>query len=303
MVIARFEGCVPYNPKLGNRYGYKPSLIAGIVFCSLFGTTMVVHIIQACWKRSWFTLVFAIGASSELIGWAGRTWSAECPSNLNAFLMQITTLIIAPAFFTAGLYVILGRLINITGGKGKTSAISSKVYLYIFCSCDIISLIVQAFGGAKASKAASADPPTESKSGTNIMVGGIIFQLLALTVFIFFFLDFLRRCRKLNAGLLTRHIKLLLAATVFSGVMIYIRSVYRTLELLQGFKGYLIRHEIYFVVFDGALMVLAIAVFNFVHPGWLLPGEYVIIEDKEKDFLLQTQDQYAKAGRERAFNG
>lgn len=31
---------------------------------------------------------------AEIIGWAGRTWSSQCPYNANAFLMQISTLII-----------------------------------------------------------------------------------------------------------------------------------------------------------------------------------------------------------------
>lgn len=38
--------------------------------------------------------LFVMGALTEIIGWAGRTWSAECPYNNNAFLMQISTLII-----------------------------------------------------------------------------------------------------------------------------------------------------------------------------------------------------------------
>lgn len=41
-----------------------------------------------------FDQVFAIGAVTEVIGWAGRTWSAACPYNNEAFLIQISTLII-----------------------------------------------------------------------------------------------------------------------------------------------------------------------------------------------------------------
>jgi hypothetical protein len=54
---------------------------------------------------------------------------------------------------------------------------------------------------------------------------------------------------------------------------IYVRSIYRTIELLQGWKGYLITHEEYFVALDGAMMVAAVVVFNVVHPGWLLPDQ------------------------------
>jgi RTA1 like protein len=55
-----------------------------------------------------------------------------------------------------------------------TSPISSATYLWIFCTCDLISLVVQAIGGAMASEAASRDPPSTSKRGTNIMVAGIV---------------------------------------------------------------------------------------------------------------------------------
>lgn len=36
--------------------------------------------------------------TAEVIGWIGRTWSASCPYNNDAFLMQITTLIIGMLF-------------------------------------------------------------------------------------------------------------------------------------------------------------------------------------------------------------
>jgi hypothetical protein len=203
--------------------------------------------------------------------------------------MQITTLIIAPTFFTAGIYIILGRLINITGGKGKTSIISARMYLFIFCTCDIISLVIQAIGGAQASAAVSADPPRQSKTGTNIMVAGIVFQTASITVFAFFFIDFLRRAKKLHVGILTRKVKTLIWATTFSGAMIYIRSIYRTVELAQGWTGYLITREGYFLGFDGSLMILAVVVFNFVHPGWFLP-EKTVVEEKTSSTASPVQD-------------
>jgi hypothetical protein len=104
---------------------------------------------------------------AELIGWAGRTWSSECPYNGDAFLMQITTLIIAPTFFTAGLYVILGALINRLGRQ--SSILGPKMYAIIFLTCDIIALVVQAVGGAMASTE-SDRINGDTKPGTNIMV-------------------------------------------------------------------------------------------------------------------------------------
>jgi RTA1 like protein len=108
------NACHPYVPGLQPSYGYVPSLGAGITFCILFGLSMGVHLFQCAQTRTWWCSVFAVGClgmydlkrflrgaavrliccTVEIIGWAGRTWSAKCPYNNNAFLMQISTLII-----------------------------------------------------------------------------------------------------------------------------------------------------------------------------------------------------------------
>lgn len=184
--------------------------------------------------------------------------------------MQITTLIIAPTFFTAGIYVVLGALIRLMGRK--YSLIGPITYLWIFCSCDILSLVIQAIGGAMASEAVAKIPPRGSKAGTDIMVGGIVFQMGSITIFALLFFDFLRRVQR-EKETLGAKIDWLIGATAFSGLMIYMRSIYRTVELLQGWSGYLITHQPFFIGLDAVLMLLAVWVFNFIHPGWFLPSQ------------------------------
>jgi hypothetical protein len=58
--------------------------------------------------------------------------------------MQITTLIIAPVFFTAALYVLLGVLIKLLGRQ--SSLLSARMYAIMFVTCDVISLVVQVSG-------------------------------------------------------------------------------------------------------------------------------------------------------------
>ncbi|OXV05515.1 hypothetical protein Egran_06717 [Elaphomyces granulatus] len=260
--------CHPYVPGLEPSYGYVPSLAAGIVFCTLFGLSMVAHTFQFTWKRTWWCSVFAVGCLVEVLGWAGRTWSSQCPYNGNAFLMQISTLIIAPTFFTAGVYVLLGRLIAILGRS--SSMLSPTLYLWIFCTCDVLSLVIQAVGGGMASIASNNG--SDTKPGTDTMVAGILFQLGSITIFVFFAVDFIRRTMKQHVlHTMSRTVVPLLVSMVLSITCIYIRSIYRTIELLQGWKGFLITHEGYFIALDGAMMVLAVSVFNFIHPGCFLP--------------------------------
>lgn len=181
--IVNRDICVRQYPIAGQAgpYGYKPSLAAGITFCVLFGIPLILHTFTSIRSRIWWQTVFAVGALTEVIGWAGRTWSSECPYESNPFLIQITTLIIAPAFFTAGIYVILGHLIRSFGPH--VSPISANMYLYIFCTADTISLVVQAVGGASAAIAFEKTPPGNTATGTHIMVAGILFQLASVIVF------------------------------------------------------------------------------------------------------------------------
>jgi hypothetical protein len=85
--------CVPWQGYPASPYSYRPSLAAGIVFCGLFFTSSCLHTAQAIKARRWWQLTFTIGAVAELIGWAGRMWSSQCPYMSTPFLMQISTLI------------------------------------------------------------------------------------------------------------------------------------------------------------------------------------------------------------------
>lgn len=60
-ILALTKGCHAKIPGIDTSYGYVPTLAVGIVFCALFGTSMIVHTTQMCWKRTWWTSVFSIG--------------------------------------------------------------------------------------------------------------------------------------------------------------------------------------------------------------------------------------------------
>ena len=166
---------------------------------------------------------------------------------------------LAPCFFSPGIYYILSRMINKYGRQ--YSFISSSMYLKIFITFDIVSIIIQAIGGGMASAAGGKDPPGNTKPGTKIMMAGIIIQLVSMCVFGLLWFIFLWRARKMRCP------KSLVWATTFSAFCIIVRNFYRAIELSQGWKGYLITHEVYFAVLDGALMAMAVGIFNVFFPA------------------------------------
>ncbi|VDB85368.1 unnamed protein product [Peniophora sp. CBMAI 1063] len=57
-------------------------------------------------------------------------------------------------------------------------------------------------------------------------------------------------------------------------VLLFIRSIYRTAELADGWDGVIISTEWPFDIFDGAMITLAMISSNAIHPGlFLVPEE------------------------------
>ena len=191
----------------------------------------------------------------------------------------------APCFFSAAFYYILSQLITLWGPQH--SPLSASWYLIIFSGADLISIIVQAVGGGSAAKAGSGTPTGDSSIGTHEMLAGIVFQLVSMGAFLFLAVWVLWSTHHVPRS---TQLTSVLAATTFSAASVVLRNFYRAVELSQGYSGYLITHEVYFAVLDGALMVLASIVFNFVHPAWGLDvckGRNGMIELDETDTMLK----------------
>ncbi|KAI0368536.1 RTA1-domain-containing protein [Pilatotrama ljubarskyi] len=259
-------------------YGYVPTEWICIMFIALFAVSSAIHLGQTVWSRLWWLLGTTVLAGLiEIIGWSGRLWSSISPTLLNPFLMQITTTIIAPTPLIAANFVILGQIIKRLGQQ--YSRLSAKWYTIIFCSCDIIALVIQAVGGAKASAAVQNNQ--DPNPGGHVMLGGIAFQLAAVSIYLILAAEFLLRYhidkpfqRKSGAMpksyAFDRGVQLMIVGLAFDGVFILIRSIYRTIELTDGWSGRIIETQVYFNVLDGAMIVLAMFTLNFFHPAFLL---------------------------------
>ncbi len=256
------------NTTNGSEYGYQPSLGICITGLTLFTLSTIVHAYQMYTSRMWWLVVLVIGGITEIIGYAARTYSWYDDTNLNAFLAQTCTLIIAPSFFSAALYVVFGIIINIVGRQYSTLA--PKWYTIIFVICDLISLIVQAVGGGQA--AIAAETNSDTSGGTHIMVAGICFQMLTMSIYVLLVIMYIFRVSKANVKL-TEKMKIFIVGMGIITLMIFIRCIYRTVELLGGWSGYIITHEVYFACLDGLPMVIALIAFNIFHPGIYIKSE------------------------------
>ena len=114
------------------------------------------------------------------------------------------------------------------------------------------------------------------------MLGGIVFQMIAITIyaalaieFVFRYLTdrpFQRPDNEPPTGnyFMDKNMTAMLYGATFSTLALYVRSVYRTIELTDGWSGRIITTELYFNTMDGAMIVLTMYCLNFFHPGRLL---------------------------------
>ncbi|KAG8970775.1 hypothetical protein FRC05_011726 [Tulasnella sp. 425] len=209
--------------------------------------------------------------------------------------MNICCTIIAPSFMTAAMFIIVGRIISLVGTE--YSRLRPRTYSILFISADFVALVVQAVGGATAS---SANGNSGAETGANIMVAGIIVQMAAITIYCIIQGDYLWRVltdrpvrppgtpggvtpqsdmegvsntvtleKEAVSGRarLTPNIKNMLIGLGIATVFIYIRSIYRTIELLGGWNGAIFVNEKLFNALDGMPIFVAMFVLNVFHPG------------------------------------
>lgn len=87
------------------------------------------------------------------------------------------------------------------------------------------------------------------------MVAGIVLQLVAMIAFCALGLDFVYKARRDPAyagkfGVEGGRVGLLVWSLGWASGWILVRCVYRVVELAQGWGGYLLSHEPYFICLD-----------------------------------------------------
>lgn len=158
------------------------------------------------------------------------------------------------AFFAAALYLTIKHVvINICPQKSR---IPPAAYTWIFITCDLVSLILQAAGGGIA---AGGDTDKVTEEGGHIMLAGIVFQVFTLTCLLGLAIDYIVRVSRDRQAISpeamdlmrSQSFRLFMACLVFAFLGIYIRCLYRIAELAHGWANTVMRSEVDFIVLDG----------------------------------------------------
>jgi len=271
------------NPKTDTFYGYFVDEGVALMFVVLFAATALAHLAQSIFYRVWWLAPsLALCAIGEVLGWVGRYWSARNYQDLTPYLMQIVCTIIAPSFMTAGLFFTLGTIVNRAGPQ--YCRFRPKTFSIVFIGFDFFSLFVQAAGGAIASSA--FEKGKSSTKGSHVMVLGIIIQLIAMTLYVAVAAEFFTRYyldKPFRAPAthhssstsairprVSRNITQILIGMIIATSLLFIRCIYRTAELLDGFRGPIQTNQTLFDVLDPTPILLGLVALNVFNPGRLL---------------------------------
>ncbi|KAJ9161912.1 RTA1 domain-containingprotein [Coniochaeta hoffmannii] len=259
---------------------YQPSIAGNSFFVALFGILLLVQLGLGIRHQTWSYLVaMAFGLILEVVGYVGRVQLHDDPFDFNFFIEYLVCLTIAPAFLTAAIYVTFARVVY--SCDERLSLIRPKTISIIFMTCDFVCLVLQAAGGAITST--SGGPSREAaamrQTGVNIMIGGLLFQVVSLFLFILYATIYAWRWRAATAlhyrhRLQHAHMSFRWRSLVFglaiASVAIFVRSAFRVAELWRGFSSRLANNEVAFMILEGAMVVIASLCLTLGHPGLCL---------------------------------
>jgi hypothetical protein len=209
--------------------------------------------------------------------------------------MQTLLLLLGPALYAATIYMILGRLILLTGGE-RYSLVRRTWLTKIFVGGDVISFMMQGAGGGIMSSGASG-----MKTGEKIIIGGLFVQILFFGLFFLTAILFQIRGKEYLSTLGSNvPWKKHLFALYATSILILVRSIFRVIEYIQGNAGYLLRHEVFLYVFDAVLMFAVMLILNVSHPGdiaLLLTSQRKEQQQQEFEVLSDNSAERGVAGK------
>ncbi|KAF3395808.1 Protein RTA1 [Penicillium rolfsii] len=253
------------EPSKGGYYLWKyvPSLAAAVVFLLLFIVATGYHSWKLHKTKARFCIAFVIGGIFEIIGYVARAAAHNKTGKIMPYSIQSVFLLLGPTLFAASVYMALSRIIRCLHAE-KHSLIRINWLTKVFVMGDVLSFLVQ--GGASGLMVSG----NNAKLGSNIVVAGLVIQVLMFCFFIVTSVMFQLRINQcptpesFDERLKWKiHLRVLYAISL----LILIRSLFRVVEYVQGNDGYSLTHEWTLYVFDSTLMFAVMLIWGIWYPG------------------------------------
>ncbi|EPS27452.1 hypothetical protein PDE_02395 [Penicillium oxalicum 114-2] len=272
-------------------YRYTPSIVAAAIFAVIFLVITFAHGLRLCRHGTYFFVPFIIGLLFECAGYIARIFSHFDTKALGPYIVQTMLILVAPPLFAASIYMTLGRVIVALQCQ-QFSLVSVRYLTKIFVVGDVISFLLQCGGGGYM----AAGSISAMNTGANIVIGGLVIQLLFFGFFVIVSAVFHWRVKRNSRDIshareLDKKWESIMWALYAACFLILVRSIFRVAEFVEGNNGFIMRREYLLYIFDACLMALAGVVLVITYPGSFLGRE-----NAHRDSALQlmsTDDDYS----------
>ncbi|KLO12619.1 RTA1-like protein [Schizopora paradoxa] len=248
----------------------------GVGFSHIFSTWK--------WGAKWMSSM-TFGIFTFVVGFIFRYVLHAHPDSKGAYIVEYLFIVLSPCLFIAAEYVLLGRLALDLNAE-QHLLIPPRRITPIFVASDIVTFLIQAAGGITA---ISTDNTNTINLGSNIFLGGLILQLISFVVFVVIYLRLVFLVHRHNPYTWTRDAdkpwfsdwRTLACAFIISCIGILVRSMFRTVELAEGFKSNLATSEPLFYGLDTLPLFITVSVYV---PFW--PGRFIGREDTSSTHMM-----------------
>ncbi|EJD05847.1 RTA1-like protein [Fomitiporia mediterranea MF3/22] len=269
------------------------NVLTGIAF-GLYLSVGLCHIFSTLkWGAKWMSAM-TVGIFTFVIGLGCRFGLHSNPQSKGIYIAEDLFILLSPCAFIAADYVLLGRLARRLD-KSNYLWVSPQKVTTVFVLSDVSTFLIQAAGGAIS---VVANDQKTNDLGSNVFLAGLVLQLASFSVFTIMFLRFMQRIYTNDPETWNRDAtqqkpwyrdwRTLAFALFVSCIGIIIRSVFRVVELSQGFTGALATDEAAFYGLDTLPLFIAVAVYVPFWPGRFIPKEPIKDLGDDDHFEMDT---------------
>ena len=275
---------------------FCPNVGASYFYAVLFLLTLVAHIAQAIIHRKGYSWVVSMSALWQFLTYVIRIISIKNPTQVGYYSAWFILMLLAPLWINAYVYMVLGRMVYNYTSKAKILGVPAWRFGLYFVLLDIVAFIIQAAGASMAS--GDDIPHDDIMRGLHVYMGGVGLQQALILCFVGVAIRFQRQMSR-ESPMRSKSRALVLLYVVYAVLtLISIRIIFRLIEYANGYETGIPTHEAYQYVFDSTMMLLALLLFNIVHPGRIMPGTESDFPSRKDRKAAGKNHQWGRAGRQ-----
>ncbi|KAJ9206613.1 hypothetical protein DTO164E3_854 [Paecilomyces variotii] len=299
----------PQCPVQATTLGYYPNRGANVFFAVVFGICTLVTFLVGVNRKTW-TFAFAVtaGFALETVGYIGRIILHNNPWSSTGFKIQIVCLILAPTLICAGIYLTLKHIALAI--SPHLSRLNPRLYTWLFIPFDIFCLVLQGVGGGV--DASAETHPKLLPTGNNIIISGIVLQVVILSIFGLLSVDFFYRAKRYHGrdgdgdgdgdGEVVMGKKREQARVwrdrkfrIFVGAvsLAYLGILIRIAEMSGGWGNPVMQNEGLFIALEGVMVLYPAVLLSIFPPGIFFPQMSKLRSDYGKETALNEQSSSA----------